>query len=265
MNPFYFGDRSRRLFGIYHAGGATDGPPRALVLCNSWGPEYINSHRTVRQAAIQLAAAGFHVLRFDYFGTGDSAGDLTDASVAMWEDDIRVALHEVMAMSGARRVGLVGLRFGAVLANRAAVTNSMHVGQLLLWDPVVNGAAYVDELFFNCDHDAEAFRELRTRPRGSGGGHEVQGFPLTDAMEREIRAMSLDSVSPSVESCCDVLISGPERDEVEVRQRLVPPLDPSRIERVPARPCWSVQWPPQLVSVPAEFLRRLVERAGGVG
>jgi pimeloyl-ACP methyl ester carboxylesterase len=265
MNPFYFGERSRRLFGVYHDGSATDGPPRALVLCNSWGPEYINSHRTVRQAAIQLAAAGFHVLRFDYFGTGDSAGDLTDANVAMWEDDIRTALHEVMAMSGAARVGLVGLRFGAVLANRVALTNPVQVDRLLLWDPVLNGSAYVDELFYNCDHDADAFRELRTRPRLSGGGHEVHGFPLTDGMAREIRSVSLDSVSQFLESRCDVLISGPERDELQVRQRLVPPLAPSSIERVAAPPCWMVQWPVQLVSLPAEFLRRLVERARGVG
>jgi pimeloyl-ACP methyl ester carboxylesterase len=204
------------------------------------------------------------VLRFDYFGTGDSAGDLTEASVAMWEDDIRTALDEVIAMSGAARVGLVGLRFGAVLANRVAMTNSVQVDQLVLWDPILNGAAYVDELFYNCEQDPEPFRELRTRPRGSGGGHEVQGFPLTDAMASEIRAMRLDAVSPSLESRCQVLISGPERDEVEVRRRLVPPLDPSSIERIAAPPCWTIQWPPQLVSLPAVFLRRLVERASGV-
>ncbi len=242
-----------------------NGPPRALVVCNSWGPEYINSHRTVRQAAIQLAAAGLHVLRFDYFGTGDSAGDLTEASVAMWEDDVRTALHEVKAISGAARVGLVGLRFGAVLANRVAGTDSAQVDQLLLWDPIVNGSAYLGELFYNCEHDPDAFRELRTRPRESGGGHEVHGFPLTDAMDREIRAMRLEGVSPSLASRCQVLISGPERDEVEVRRRLVPPLDPSSIERVAAPPCWTIQWPPQLVSLPAAFLRRLVERASGAG
>jgi pimeloyl-ACP methyl ester carboxylesterase len=265
MNPFYFGERSRRLFGVYHAGGATNGPSRALVLCNSWGAEYINAHRTVRQAAIQLAAAGLHVLRFDYFGTGDSAGDLTEANVAMWEDDIRTALREVMAISGAANVGLVGLRFGALLANRVAATNDVKVDQLVLWDPIVSGTAYLDELFYNCEHDPNAFRELRTRPGGSGGGHEVDGFPLTDAMAREIRAMSLDRVSPSLESRCVVLISGPERDEVEVRRRLVPPLDPSSIERIAAPPCWTIQWPPQLVSLPAAFLRRLVERARATG
>lgn len=224
----------------------------------------MHSHRTVRQAAIQLAAVGFHVLRFDYFGTGDSAGDLTDASVATWEEDVRTALHELMAMSGAARVGLVGLRFGAMLANRVAATEFAEVDQLLLWDPVVNGNAYLDELFYNCDHDPEAFRELRGRPAHSGGGHEVHGFPLTDAMEREIRASRLDSVSPSLLSRCGVLISGPERDEFEVRRRLVPPLDPTSIERIAAPPCWTVQWPPQLVSLPAQFLHRLVERARSV-
>jgi hypothetical protein len=157
------------------------------------------------------------------------------------------------------------LRFGAVLANRVAATIPERVDQLLLWDPIMNGTAYLDELFYNCNHDAEAFRELRTRPASSGGGYEVHGFPLTDAMDREIRGMNLDGVSPSLQSRCDVLISGPVRDEMLVRQRLVPPLNPASIERVAAHPCWTVQWPPQLVSLPAEFLRRLVERARRIG
>jgi exosortase A-associated hydrolase 2 len=264
MNPFYFGERSRRLFGIYHACGATEGPPRALILCSSWGPEYMHSHRTVRQAAIQLAAVGFHVLRFDYFGTGDSEGDLTQASVELWEEDIREALRELKAMSGATRVGLVGLRFGAILANRVAASNAAEVDRLLLWDPILDGSAYLDELFYNCDHGPNPFCERRTRPASGGGGHEVDGFPLTDAMARDIRGMSLDSVSPVLQPRCQVMISGPERDEARVRERLVPPLDPASIERISAAPCWTVQWPPQLVSLPAEFLRRLAERARGL-
>ena len=261
MNPLYFGTQSRRLFGIYHGAVATGGPARALVLCNSWGPEYMNSHRTVRQAAIQLADAGFSVLRFDYFGTGDSAGDLTEASVALWEDDVRTALRELKAMSGASRIGLIGLRFGALLANRVAATNNTEVDHLLLWDPIVNGRAYLDELFYNCENDPNSFIEVRSRPAAGGGGHEIHGFALTDAMARDIRSMSLDGVSPELLSRCHVMISGPERDVVQVRQRLVPPLDPACIERVAAPPCWTSQWPPQLVSLPAEFLRRLVECA----
>jgi pimeloyl-ACP methyl ester carboxylesterase len=261
MNPFYFGDRTRRLFGIYHAAIPVEGPPRAVVLCNSWGPDYIYSHRTVRQAAIQLAEVGFHVLRFDYFGTGDSAGELTEATLAMWQDDIRIAIREVSDMSGADRVMLIGLRLGGVLAARVAAEDTAKVPQLILWDPIATGSVYLDELFGNSRSDPEAFREPRRRPASAGGGHEIHGFPLTDAMAREIRDLDLRSVSAGLPALCRVLLSTPEHDAVLVRRQLIPPLDPGLIERIPAFPCWNNYWPPFLRAMPAEFLGRLVECA----
>jgi exosortase A-associated hydrolase 2 len=261
MNPFYFGDRARRLFGIYHAASRTEGPARAVLLCNSWGPEYIYAHRTIRQAAIRLAAVGFHVLRFDYFGTGDSAGDLTEASLAMWQDDIRLAIDEVCEISGVARVMLIGLRIGAVLAGRVAATDPARVEKIMLWDPILNGTAYLNELFRDSRSDREPFRETRPRPAAAGGGHEIYGFPLTDAMARDIRDLDIGSVATGLPACCKVLVSTPEHEASLIRQRLVPPLDPSAIEHIPAFPCWVDQWPPFLRSLPVDVLRRLVENA----
>jgi pimeloyl-ACP methyl ester carboxylesterase len=200
-------------------------------------------------------------LRFDYYGTGDSEGDMTDASVPMWHENIVTAMQEIAAISGVRHVGLIGFRFGGMLAARVAARDPANVDQLLLWDPVVNGSAFLDELFYNCEHDPDAYRELRTRPTSAGGGYEVHGFPLTDAMNKQIRDLDLGTVSASIPSWCAILISGPERDLIQVRNRLVPPVDPGSIERLPEMPCWTVQWPPELRSLPVKFLRRLVERA----
>ena len=261
MNAFYFGKRPRRLFGVYHAGRAVAGTPRAIVLCNSWGPEYTHSHRTLRQAAIQLSAAGLHVLRFDYYGTGDSEGDMTDASVSIWHDDIRIAMQEIASISGASHVGLIGFRFGGMLAARVAAQEPAMLDRLLLWDPVMNGSAFLDELFYNCQHDPDAYRELRKRPTSAGGGYEVHGFPLTESMNEQIRALDIGKMRASIPSWCAALISGPERDVVQVRNRLIPPVDPGSIERLPEKPCWTVQWPPELRSLPVKFLHRLVELA----
>ena len=43
--------------------------------------EYMRTHKAVRQLTMMLAKAGYHLLRFDYFGTGDSAGDGEDVTV----------------------------------------------------------------------------------------------------------------------------------------------------------------------------------------
>ena len=66
-----------------------------MVLCYPWGSEYIHAHRALRQLATRLSMAGFHTLRFDYFGTGDSAGEMEDADLGVWEDDIETAIEEL--------------------------------------------------------------------------------------------------------------------------------------------------------------------------
>ena len=66
-----------------------------------------------------LAASGWDTLRFDYYGTGDSAGDLIEANLGGWEKDIEWAIEEARATSGANRVALIGLRLGANLAASA--------------------------------------------------------------------------------------------------------------------------------------------------
>jgi exosortase A-associated hydrolase 2 len=261
MNPFYFGDRARQLFGIYHSASSSEGPERAVVLCNSWGPDYIYSHRTVRQAAIRLAAAGFHVLRFDYFGTGDSAGDLTEASLAMWQDNIRLAIHELSEISGADRIMLIGLRLGAVLAGLVAAKDPAKIEKIILWDPIPDGTAYLNELFRDSRSDREPFREMRPRPPAAGGGHEIYGYPLTDVMARDIRSLDLGSVAAGLPACCRVLVSTPKHEVSLIRERLVPPLDAAAIEHIPGFPYWVDQWPPVLRSLPVEVLRRLVESA----
>src|ERR1700692_718420 len=66
MKPIVFGGR----FGWLHPGNGD----RGVVLCNSFGHEYVWTHKGMRRLADELSARGIWVLRFDYRGTGDSAG-----------------------------------------------------------------------------------------------------------------------------------------------------------------------------------------------
>lgn len=91
-----------------------------------------------------LSASGCDVLSFDYFGTGDSAADLTDADLQGWSSDIDEAIREVKDMSAATRVAVVGLRLGATLAATLFRKPRKDVEALVLWDPITSGARYVD-------------------------------------------------------------------------------------------------------------------------
>jgi uncharacterized protein len=137
VNPLYLGTRERRLFAVYEPAAAKEGRSRAAVLCHPWGAEYVYAHRTMRQLAVKLSACGFHTLRFDYFGTGDSGGGDSEANPAGAEADVDSAIEGLQDIAGAARVTLIGLRLGATLAARAAMRRKESVEALVLWDPIV--------------------------------------------------------------------------------------------------------------------------------
>lgn len=141
MTPFYFGAGGRRLFGAYHPAAFVSEASRAAVLCQPEGGEYLNAHRTMRQLAAKLAAGGFHTLRFDYFGTGDSAGDTIESDLDGWSADIETAIDEIRDIAATAKVTLIGLRLGALAAARAALRNARVVDTLVLWDPVASDTA----------------------------------------------------------------------------------------------------------------------------
>jgi len=136
MTPFYFGGGGRRLFGAYHPAAFGSEATRAAVLCHPSGGEYLNAHRTMLQLAAKLAAQGFHTLRFDYFGTGDSAGDAIEGDIAGWPADIEAAMDEIRDIAATTTVTLIGLRLGALAAARVAVQDPGKIDALVLWDPI---------------------------------------------------------------------------------------------------------------------------------
>lgn len=175
MNPFYFGPSDRPLFGLYTRARGTDEAP-AVLLCYPVGSEYMRAHRAFRQLNMLLNRAGFHVLRFDYSCTGDSAGQGLEASVGDWLDDIDWAMDELQDTAVVERISVVGLRWGATLAARACQERD-DIDQLVLWDPVVSGRAYLD------GHLGAA------RPGGVVG---IEGYPFSEALRSEMDEMELN-------------------------------------------------------------------------
>src|SRR3954467_14174163 len=82
--PVTFDAAGEWCHGWYHApaGRSRD---LVVVLCPPIGYEGICGYPVLVQIARTLAAGGLPVLRFDYHGTGDSAGDDTQPSrVQAW-------------------------------------------------------------------------------------------------------------------------------------------------------------------------------------
>lgn len=211
MNPFYFGDSDRALYGVYHPPRSAGVRETGVVLCYPMGQEYMRCHRAFRQLALILAKKGFHVLRFDYFATGDSAGDGPEGSLEQWRDDIGTAIDELKDTAGVHQVAVVGLRIGAALAVSACRSRD-DVTDLVLWDPVIDGRRYIEELLTSpmarVDGDGEAVL--------SGSGDRltvgVMGFPLTPRMREGLGKIRLtEQAGPAVPKA-KVLVSGERED-----------------------------------------------------
>ncbi|MBK6674424.1 MAG: hypothetical protein IPG49_13510 [Proteobacteria bacterium] len=147
--PGFIASGNNELFSFYHEPDAPNGKP-AFVLSHAFGEEKLWSHRVFVSLARQLAGLGHPVLRFDYAGTGDSGGTLRDSSIASHQSDLGAAVRWLRQKVGpARAVGLIGLRLGATVAAllaEVARDSEEITGPLILWDPITDGEAYVQEL-----------------------------------------------------------------------------------------------------------------------
>ena len=258
MTPLFFGTTSRRLFGIYEAGRKGNRAPRAAVLCNPWGQEYLRAHRSMCRLARMLAASGWDTLRFDYYGTGDSGGDLIEANLGGWEKDIEWTIEEARATSGANRVALIGLRLGANLAASVAVRRSKEIEALILWDPVVRGPEFLSEV-----HALEATISRAPsleRAGDVGGGHEILGFALTKAMAAEIGSLDLVSLVEGLPARTLTLVSQSTASYDELVSALARRRDkPLSIERISGLPPWLDDRYSGAGSIPVDALQRMAQ------
>lgn len=209
-SPFYFGPDEAPLFGHWHTANPASQRGLSAVICPPVGFDYVGTYRTFRNLAIKLADAGFDVLRFDYPGTGDSAGLPTDPGVgARWLASIGTAIETARAMSGSERVVVIGARLGGTMA-AVAVQDLPSVETVVLWSPYRSGKAYV--------------REVKALDALSGAndpltGNDVSaaGFTLTASTTAELDRFDLHQVERLAAARLLVI----ERDDLDSDIKLV--------------------------------------------
>jgi pimeloyl-ACP methyl ester carboxylesterase len=193
MKPMFFGDSERKLYGVYDAPTGTERRSHAVLLCYPGVQEYNTSHWSFRRLASLLARDGHHVMRFDYFGSGDSSGSVEEGTPEIWIDNIRQATAELKDLSGARQLSVLGKRLGATLA-ALACEELVSAHRLLLWDPVVDGGAYVQELEA---WDARRNLLLLHAERSRGvWRNELLGFPFPAHLRATLHRIDLRAELP---------------------------------------------------------------------
>jgi exosortase A-associated hydrolase 2 len=140
---FYFGRKSRRLYGALHQEkhSAAD---VGMVLCPPFGEEMAMTYARLAAWSKRLALHRIAVLRFHPYGTGESEGSFADFTLSSAVSDTVTAAGWARGKLRVPHLGLLGLRFGASLAVRAA--QSEEVDFLVLWSPILNLQQYFRDL-----------------------------------------------------------------------------------------------------------------------
>ena len=147
MIPVRLLNGDRELVGLYlEPTGQAPARQHAVLLCNPFGQEGIRAHRLYRVMSDRMAAAGYHVLRFDYYGSGDSAGDDEEWDLHGSVADAQAALSELLRRSHAPVRSAVGLRLGATIALEVGRRATLPPQLLMLIEPVLDGRDYLRSL-----------------------------------------------------------------------------------------------------------------------
>jgi len=183
------------------------GPGRAWVLIVPPFAEEMNKCR--RQAALtarRIAGDGTAVLIPDLTGTGDSSGDFGDASWDLWRADLDACADWITAQGGTL-AGIVGIRFGALLALDLADTVAA-CRRVVLWQPALSGEQVITQFLrlrtmagLTADAaDRESVADL-VGALQAGETVEVAGYDISPALYRGLVEQRLTNRPPGPGVC----------------------------------------------------------------
>lgn len=235
----------------------------AFLLCRPLGQEATRTAPMYRVIADRLAREGSRVLSFDYHGTGDSPGEEAEQSLSDWSRDIEAAHRLLVAESGAPvRWFAMGLACHAAL--RAAAQLQDPPAQLVLWEPVLDGPAYLERLF--ASHREEIEHEYHYRwDRLLRQGRAVEptipgdvlGFAVGPAFAAELLQLPALPLAPALRR--GVRVTCGLHGEQEAALAAVPGAAQVQLRRIESRTNWMLSQAMGSAIVPPEVLPALNE------
>ena len=197
MTTFFFANDE--LYARLHEPSQAQSPRGAVLLCNSIFTEANNIAWGYHRLASLLASEGYYVLRFDYFGCGNSLGEDEDGSPERWQHDINTAAQKLIEVSGFSKLSIVGFRYGATLA---ASLSNVSVEKFILWEPVISSGEFINLFENRYLHSIENSKAIKKNIVNQSN-LEILGFHCTDNIRRDLEKLDLLN-GPLLTSCATV-------------------------------------------------------------
>jgi len=206
--PVCFTSEGQQIIGVLHRPLASERAELpVVVMCHGFTGHKVETHRIFVKTARALARRGLASLRFDFRGSGDSAGEFDEMTV---EGEVRDALAAIAyaRRQGGAPVALLGLSLGGMVATIAAQRDG-DIAALVLWAAVARPERLARRIGFG---GPEGMRPLEWEGRYDLGGHLVSKAFVEDLVRHDPLAAARTYRGP-------VLVIHGSRDET------VPPDD----------------------------------------
>ena len=112
-NPITFLSEGHQIVGMLHV--PEQSTKHAIILCHGLGGNKVEGNRIFVEAARKFTKNGYAALRFDFFGSGDSAGDFQDTTISHSIENLKDAI-KFMRSQGFASLCVLGLSLGAATA-----------------------------------------------------------------------------------------------------------------------------------------------------
>jgi pimeloyl-ACP methyl ester carboxylesterase len=144
--PGYLALDGEAIFAVLHMPAPGPHSSTGVILCPPFGWDELGVHRCLRVLADEFAAAGHAALRFDFPGSGDSAGAPRDpARLDAWTATVDVAAQALREDAGCERIVVAGIGLGGMIAVRA-IASGAAVDDLVLWAVPSRGRRLIREM-----------------------------------------------------------------------------------------------------------------------
>jgi uncharacterized protein len=145
--PVVFECKGQQIVGMLHVPEGRGRVPAALLLHGFTGTK-VEAHRIFVKLSRALAGHGIASLRFDYRGSGDSAGEFENMTIRSELADAQAAIKFLARHRrvNSRCMAVIGFSLGSAVAAYLVARERSRFKSLVLWAPVAEGAGILDGL-----------------------------------------------------------------------------------------------------------------------
>ena len=213
MDAFFFPTSDDlRLFGVWRG---PDNAQRAWILCPPFAEEEKSARRVLTLIAQNLEKRGEASLLFSFRGMGDSEGELQNASLTAWREDLHAAKTELQKRAPNAKIGVLGVRLGASLALLEAA--NLGATNLVLIEPLLSGRSFLMQQNAKKQIRAQLTGETSNQKPENADFEDLDGWALGARMKTELAALNLSKETPIFGGKTAIFQVGP-------RAEIAPPL-----------------------------------------